>query len=162
MFNQVQNTLRHQGQDDSKLYLVDESFFHVTDENSGVYWGHIFDNIQDENREQIFNIVRSYFLGVATTFVQNVCHAMNRVKLDEVETSALLLLLFTNPSCLLVMSDQTRQLLKEWRDSALDGIAEHIERTGRNVDERMGEIIFLQYSFGVRFDRSFHKTSLYK
>jgi predicted transcriptional regulator len=121
----------------------------VSEENSGIYWGYIYDNIKEENKQQVFNIIRSYFLGVATNLVMTVCKAMNRAKLDEAEMSALLMLMFTNPSSLLVLSDHTRELLREWKNDTLNGIADHIERTGRNVDERMGEIIFLLTEFQV-------------
>lgn len=149
IFSHVQGTIRNQGQDDMRIYLTDESYFWVNEENSGHYWGFIYENIQAENKEQVFEIVRSYFLSVATNLVTTVCKAMARARLDEAETSALLMLLFTSPSSLLVLSDSTRDLLRGWKNATLEGVAEHIERTGRNVDERMAEIIFLLSSFQV-------------
>lgn len=150
IFSQVQATLRHQGQEESKIYLVDESFFTVSAENSGVYWGYIYDSIKDdENRSHMFNVIKNYFLGVATNLVGTLCKAMYRAKLDEAETCALLMLLFTNPSSLLVLTDHTREMLKEWKNQTFEGIADHIERTGRNVDERMAEIVFLLTEFQV-------------
>ena len=77
------------------------------------------------------------------------CPAVNRVHLDEVESAALLMLLFSAPRCRDVLKPQTLALLDRWRDETLRGLAEHIERTGRNVDERMADIVFLSYQFQV-------------
>jgi predicted transcriptional regulator len=128
---------------------VDQSYFYIKEETSGEYWSYIYHNIADENREQIFNIVRAYFLAVSTNLVTSVCKAFDRIKMDEAENSAFMMLLFTNPSSLSVLSDQTRTLLREWKNKTLAGIAQHIERTGRDVHERMGEIIFLLTEFQV-------------
>jgi predicted transcriptional regulator len=149
IFSHVQATIRNQGQEDMRIYLTDESYFWVTEENSGNYWSFIYENISSENKEQVFDIVRSYFLGVATNLVSTVCRDMARAKLDEAEMSALLLLLFTSPSSLLVLNDSTRALLREWKNATLEGVAEHIERTGRNIDERLATIVSLLSSFQV-------------
>ena len=152
MFSQISATLRHQGQDDMRIYLVDETYWSCTVENAAVYWGFYYDNIKDDNRDHIFNVVRSYFFEVAITLLTTVTTAFNRAKLDEAETSALLLLLFTSPSSLLVLSDHTREFLRNLKNETLRGIADHIERTGRNVDERIAEIIGLFNEFQVNIN----------
>ncbi|KAI6176123.1 Retinoic acid receptor RXR-alpha-A-like isoform X4 [Aphelenchoides bicaudatus] len=137
IFSHVQATIRNQGHDDMRIYLTDESFFWVSEENSGGYWHFICENINGDNKAQLYNIVRSYFLGVATNLVTTVCRAVARARLDEAEI----------PSSLLVLSDKTRNLLRQWRNETLAGVSEHIERTGRNVDERLSDIIFLMNEF---------------
>jgi nucleotidyltransferase/DNA polymerase involved in DNA repair len=62
--------------------------------------------------------------------------------------SALLLLLMTRPACLEVAkSERSRQALKELRNRTLDSLANHLKASGKNVDERMGQIIFLISDF---------------
>lgn len=62
--------------------------------------------------------------------------------------SALLLLLMTRPACLEVAkSERSREALKQLRNRALDSLAAYLKSTGKNVDERMGQIIFLISDF---------------
>lgn len=149
LYSQILNTLRHNGHSEMKSYLVDQSFFSIKEERSSQYWSYIYEKISDENREKMFHIIRSYLLGVATNLVNSVCKSFDRSKLDEAENSAFLMLLFTNPSSLSVISDQTKELLRKWKHDTLNGIAQHIERTGRDVHDRLGEIIFLITEFQV-------------
>ncbi|KAI6181322.1 Nuclear receptor domain-containing protein [Aphelenchoides besseyi] len=152
MFSQCQFTLRNNGQEDKRAYLVDESFLDLRDETTDFYWNHIYEAMsEDEDRDHIFQIVRSYLLMVINTMVYKVTVALGRAKLDDTELSALLMLMFCSPSAISVISDHSRKLLREWREETLRGIGEHIERTGRNVDERMAEIIFLLGEFQNMF-----------
>lgn len=71
--------------------------------------------------------------------------------LDDVELSALLLLLMTRPSCQeLAQKRKTQQFLRTLRDQVLNALALYIEESGRSdIDERMAQIIFLITDFQV-------------
>lgn len=150
-FSHVQATLRNLESGQQRIYLVDSSYHTINQE--GTYWEYMFENIvaeSSEDRKKIFMAIKEYFLATANYLFHTVCQAMNRAKLDEAESVALLVLLFTNPTSQVTISDETRNILKGWKDQTLKGIGDHIDRTGRNVDERMGEIIFLMTEFQVK------------
>jgi hypothetical protein len=76
--------------------------------------------------------------------------ALAKAQLDEMEMSALLLLLMTRPACMeIVTNESSRNYLKCLRNQVLDNLANHLKANGRNVDERMGQIIFLISDFQV-------------
>lgn len=150
LFSQVQSTLRHSEPAERRMFLVDSSFYSLDDDKVLDYWGYMYDCIEGDEadtRRKLYQMVRSYFFGVSYNLVSSVCASMHRAKLDEPETAALLLLLFTTPSFDVHLSQHGLGMLRRWKDETLKGIAEHIERTGRNVEERMAEIIFLMTEF---------------
>jgi hypothetical protein len=79
----------------------------------------------------------------------NVGTQFAKAKLDETEISALLLLLMTRHSYNESVKSQTRTYLQWLRNQTLKSLAIYLKETSQNVDERMGEIIFLMTDFQV-------------
>lgn len=69
--------------------------------------------------------------------------------LDEVETSALLFLLFTSPDCLSAVSPGVSEHLRKCRERMLRELAAYISSTGREFYQRLATIVFLTTEFQV-------------
>lgn len=83
--------------------------------------------------------------------INSVAVSMFNARLDELEISALMLLLITRSACLEIVNNQKSKEYLEWlRNQTLTSLASHIKKTGQNVEERMGQIIFLTSDFQVR------------
>jgi hypothetical protein len=82
--------------------------------------------------------------------INNIGITIFKAQLDEVEFSALMLLLMTRPACLEIVESQTsKQYLKWLRNQTLKSLAIYLNEIGQNVDERMGQLIFLTSDFQV-------------
>jgi hypothetical protein len=80
----------------------------------------------------------------------SVGRSLAKAQLDETEMSALLLFLYTRPACMEIVHDEkSKQYLRWLRNQTLVSLAEHLRKGGRNVEERMGQIIFLTSDFQV-------------
>ncbi|KAI6218847.1 hypothetical protein M3Y99_01687900 [Aphelenchoides fujianensis] len=111
------------------------------------HWQFAFPLISSDDRTAIYELTVEYLHRVQLTMTQNVGLAVAKADLDDVEMAALHLLLMTRPACSEVVKPATKEYLQWLRNQTLSSLAAYLEAGAKNVDERMGQIIFLITDF---------------
>lgn len=173
LFNRVLATVRFKGHETNRSFQADGSYFTVDYDKTLCYWDYILQGITGENPKETYRALHAYMFSVTQLILQvaqrvadahlgnpfNI-HSMcqenidtiinyfnNNLCLDEVETSALLFLLFTNNDCTTAVSPHIADHLRRCREKMLRELAVYINSTGREVYQRVAAIVFLTSEF---------------
>lgn len=160
---QVELTVSNFGQELNRTYNLDCSFTLLDSKNARHHWKFIHSLIDPSpNRDSIYEALVVYINGLQvgldtridtdfffqTAITNSVGAQLAKSQLDNKEMAALFLLLITRPACReIAKSDRTRRVITELRNRTLAALAAHLNTFGKNVDERMGQIIFLISDF---------------
>ncbi|KAI1730675.1 zinc finger, c4 type (two domains) domain-containing protein [Ditylenchus destructor] len=140
-------TIRNGGHYTKRCYHVDGSYVQLDDEGARRHWRALNYLIPEENRYATFEALLHMLLAIGISFNSNLFPEIAKASLSEEEISALLLLVFTRHEVIGTVSESAAKALSDLRQKSLSNLAQHINSSGRDVGERMGQIIFLISSF---------------
>ncbi|KAI1711077.1 zinc finger, c4 type (two domains) domain-containing protein [Ditylenchus destructor] len=140
-------TIRNGGHYTKRCYHVDGSYVQLDDEGARRHWRSLNYLLPEENRYATFEALLHILLAIGISFNSNLFPEIAKASLSEEEVSALLLLVFTRHEVIGTVSESAAKALSDLRQKSLSNLAQHINSSGRDVGERMGQIIFLISSF---------------
>ncbi|CAD5226919.1 unnamed protein product [Bursaphelenchus xylophilus] len=147
LLGRVLTTMRFNGHEKSQSYNSDGTYHQLSQTSTEIYWSYLYPSIRLDDPQGTYRTVHDYMFGVAVNLVRSVTVAFAKAHLDEVETAALLLLLYTSSECKRLVSEKTKNLLDKCRQETLRGLGAHIKSTGRDISQRMPVIILLITEF---------------
>ncbi|KAI6216193.1 hypothetical protein M3Y99_01835800 [Aphelenchoides fujianensis] len=147
LFNRALATVRFNGHTTKRSYNIDGSYLNLNEDITRGYWSFIMQGIEPDSREAIYACIHDFMFGCAQHLINQVSRRVAEAHLDEIESSALLFLLFTSPECLACVSERTAEQLRSFRQQAIRELATYIHSTGREVSGRLASIIFLTSEF---------------
>ncbi|KAI6181321.1 hypothetical protein M3Y98_00816700 [Aphelenchoides besseyi] len=147
LFNRVTACIRFNGHETKRSFNIDGTYFSLNEDVTENHFSFITQAIESSARSSIYPIIHEFMRGCSVHLVHQVAKRVAEAHLDEVEASALLLLLFTSPESLSSVSEKTAEKLRCCRQNTIRELSEYIQSTGRDVSNRLATVIFLTSEF---------------